>query len=662
MGFRLFMIVILLGVSADNLVGDDWRRVAYNNPGLVVDLGVGLWARPMPMDYDGDGDYDLVVSCKDVPYNGTYFFENPGGDELMPVFKPGVRIGQGAGDVEVSHVGGAPRVLLPNTEFLSFRAKQYDAPQALGLAGNIHPNKVRGNQWKYVDYDADGDLDLIVGVGDWTDYGWDNAYNDQGKWTRGPLHGYVYLVRNIGTTKEPKYAESIKLTAEGDPIDVYGMPSPNMADFDGDGDLDLLCGEFLDKFTYFQNVGTRTDPRYLQGRHLMLDDQPLRVDACMLVAVAIDWDRDGDADLIVGQEDGRVMLFEHTGKVVDGVPRYRAPKFFRQEADSVKFGVLVTPVSYDWDGDGDEDLICGNASGRIGFIENLGGTPLKWAAPRRLQAEGQEIRIQAGSNGSIQGPCESKWGYTTLSVADWDHDGLPDLLVNSIWGKVIWYRNVGTRQSPKLSEAQPVSVRWAVDTPRPKWNWWLPKAGELVTQWRTTPMAVDWNRDGLCDLVMLDHEGYLSFYEGVQQDSELSLLPPVRIFITQGPSGFDHRHKVKDQSPGALRLNTGDSGRSGRRKLCIADLNGDGLLDFIVNSVNVNVLLQEASADSGVVLRDVGRVTDRKLAGHTTSPTTVNWDGDGVRELLVGAEDGFFYHHANPLVTESIQSNQADTP
>ena len=69
------------------------ERLKYNNPNLVVDLGVGLWAWPLPMDFDGDGDHDLLVSCHDVPYNGTYFFENPGGDGTLPVFKPGVLIG-----------------------------------------------------------------------------------------------------------------------------------------------------------------------------------------------------------------------------------------------------------------------------------------------------------------------------------------------------------------------------------------------------------------------------------------------------------------------------------------------------------------------------------------------------------------------------------------
>ena len=38
------------------------------------------------------------------------------------------------------------------------------------------------------------------------------------------------------------------------PIDVYGMPSASFEDFDNDGDMDIICVEFLDKFTYFENI------------------------------------------------------------------------------------------------------------------------------------------------------------------------------------------------------------------------------------------------------------------------------------------------------------------------------------------------------------------------------------------------------------------------
>ena len=43
----------------------DFQRLSYNNPDLVVDLGVGLWVWPIPIDYDGDGDLDLLASCPD---------------------------------------------------------------------------------------------------------------------------------------------------------------------------------------------------------------------------------------------------------------------------------------------------------------------------------------------------------------------------------------------------------------------------------------------------------------------------------------------------------------------------------------------------------------------------------------------------------------------
>jgi len=615
------------------------ERVKYNNPGLVVDLGVGLWAWPLPMDYDGDGDYDLVVSCPDKPYNGTYFFENTTGDVKMPVFKPAVRIGKGYKNIQVSYVDKKARVLIPAKELIHFQNKENHFEKTI----EIHPtNKVhftkgrtRANQWKYCDYYGDGKPDLIVGVGDWADYGWDNAYDSQGRWTRGPLHGYVYLIRNNGSSEYPVYAGPVRITAAGKPVDVYGMPTPNFADFDGDGDLDIICGEFVDKLTYFENIGTRTKPKYAKGRFLTFKGQPLKMDLCMIVPVALDWDKDGNIDLVVGEEDGRVAFVKNTGKMVDGTPQFLPPVFFRQQAQDVKFGALVTPYSFDWDGDGDEDLICGSTAGYIGFIENLsGGNPPIWAPPKYLEADGKVIRIQAGYNGSIQGPCEAKWGYTTLSVADWDHDGLPDIVVNSIWGKVMWYRNIGTRRKPKLAAAQPIEVQWPGKPPKPAWTWWQPKGKQLVTQWRTTPVVIDLNKDGLNDLVMLDYEGYLAFFERVKENGKLKLLTGKRIF--------------KDKNGEPLRLNKKKAGGSGRRKLCFADWDCDGKPDLLLNSRNVLFYRNISNTSKSYAFEKVGPVDDRILAGHSTSPTIVDWDRNSVPDLLVGAEDGFLYYMKNP--------------
>ncbi len=652
----IFVVGFLPDVAAGAL-----QRVKYNNPGLAVDLGVGLWAWPLPMDYDGDGDYDMVVCCPDKPYNGTYLFENVDGNtgpvpsevEGMPVFKPAVKIGAGHRNIRPSYVESDVRLLLPGKEITDFRnpATKFKKTESIHPSSNVHETegRVRANQWQYCDYDGDGALDVIVGVGDWADYGWDNAFDEQGRWTRGPLHGYVYFIRNKGTSEKPEYARAIKVRADGEPVDVYGMPSPNLADFDGDGDLDLICGEFVDSFTWFENTGTRTMPRYAAGRLLMYEAEPLRMDLCMIVPVALDWDKDGDVDLVVGQEDGRVALVENTGRVSGGMPRFLPPKFFKQQAEDVKFGALVTPYSFDWDGDGDEDLICGNTAGYIGFIENLdGGNPPKWAAPVFLKADGETIRIMAGPNGSIQGPCEAKWGYTTLSVADWNHDNLPDIAVNSIWGKVLWYENIGIRQNPRLATAKPIRVEWQSEPPKPAWNWWRPKNKNLATQWRTTPVVLDFNEDGLNDLIMLDQEGYLALFQRARKQNKLVLLPPKRVFACESGSVFDSIHRPKKKTGGLLRLNNGSAGRSGRRKFCFADWDLDGKQDILVNSRNVSFLRKVGETTEKHTYQNEGMVDDRILAGHTTSPTTVDWNKDGIPDLLVGAEDGFLYYMKNP--------------
>lgn len=640
--FRRAVICLGLSFFVSVEVGAEGKlvRLTYNNPGLVVDLGVGLWAWPLPMDYDCDGDMDLVVSCPDVPFNGTYLFENRQGPTPFPIFEPPVRIGPGHRNIRPSYVGDSVRLLLPAHELIGFSALRRIYPKE-----EIVQGKIRANQWSFCDYDGDGVLDLVVGVGDWSDYGWDNAFDSTGHWTNGPLHGLVYWIPNAGTNSSPRYGEPQPVLADGKPVDVFGMPSPSFADFDGDGDLDLLCGEFLDRFTYFENIGTRRNPKYARGRFLRYKGEILRMDLEMIVPVAVDWDRDGDVDLVVGQEDGRVAFLENTGQVVDGLPQFLPPRFFQQKAQFVKFGALITPCSFDWDGDGDEDLICGNTAGYLGFIENLdGGCPPRWAPPRYLEADGKVIRIQAGYNGSVQGPCEAKWGYTVPSVADWDGDGLPDIVINSIWGKIVWFRNVGSRTEPRLTGPIPVRVDWAGKPPKPPWVWWQPEAGWLVTQWRATACALDWDGDGLTDLLTLDHEGYLALFQRVRRDGELLLLPGERLFWSAGPSVYAGRHAVRDPRPGPLRLNDGFAGKSGRRKFCVVDWDGDGDRDLIVDSESVNLLLNAGWHNGKVVLQDQGPLVGARLAGHSTCPTTVDWNRDGVPDLLIGAEDGHLYY------------------
>lgn len=648
--------LLLLGYGS-SVQGQSLKEmiIKYNNPGLTVDLAVGLWAVPLPMDYDRDGKIDLLISCPDTPYKGIYFFKNIGTPQA-PLFAPGVRLSDKAnGNLKVSFVNGVARVLSPGYEYVDFNNQFLDQKKKISVEGTfpwLSYKKSRSNMWSYVDYDGDGDQDIIVGVDTWDSYGWDNAYDSEGYWTKGPLRGYVHLIENV----DGKYIFRGPIKTGEFDIETYGAPNPAFMDFDGDGDLDLICGNFLDNLMWYRNIGTRTQPRYAGPKILGNENGYIRFHVQMIVPVGIDFNQDGKPDVIVGDEDGRVAWIENTGRLtVGGMPLFKDPVYFKQQADELKFGALATPVSVDWDGDGLEDLMAGNSAGNIAWIKNLGGSGPKgicregetpgWAAPQLIRVEGKPFRIMAGPNGSIQGPCESKWGYTVLNVADWDGDGKKDIIFNSIWGKVQWLKNIGTKDGIDFAPAQNIKVDWGKNEmpPKPKWNWWNPEPNMLVTQWRTTPVVIDWDKDGILDLISLDHEGYLSFYQGFIKNKEHWLKPGKRIFYCDNLSKQDNKFNVLDSGSGPMQMNAAEAGASGRRKICFVDWDGDGDLDLIANSQSVE--WYENVGQKGKITHFVhrGNLTGVKLAGHSTCPTPVDWNQDGIFDILAGAEDGHFY-------------------
>lgn len=161
-------------------------------------------------------------------------------------------------------------------------------------------------------------------------------------------------------------------------------------------------------------------------------------------------------------------------------------------------------------------------------------------------------------------------------------------------------------------------------------------------------MASDWNGDGLVDLVMLDHEGYLALYRRAKQDDKLVLLPGERVFRGTNLSVCSSKHEIVNPEPGMLRLNNGERGASGRRNFSFADWDGDGRQDLLVNSANANVLRQTSSEANSWSFEDQGSLVEQNIQGHATSPTTVDFNGDEVPDFLCGAEDGRFYYMRNP--------------
>ncbi len=611
-------------------------RLTFGRRGVRAPLSVGLWAHPAAVDVDGDGDIDLVVSCPDRPFNGTYLFRNLGG----ALFDRGQWMGRGHSDMVAADFNGdgAVDLVVSGGYYSDVRRRRMsrfvkvDLPRSYWIG--------RDDLWFPVDWDRDGRIDVLAGTSDWRDYGWDDAWDDQGRWTRGRLHGYVYFHRNLGTNEQPRYAEPRRLEAGGAVLDQYGSPAPNPVDWFGSGRWDLIAGEFLDSLTLFRNNGRGLD----SGVKLTVGGRPLRMNLCMIQPRVVFWHPDGRPSLLVAEEDGRVSLVENLAPKGQE-PRLAAPRFLMQAAPFVKSGALSRPVAVDLNADGLLDLVSGNSGGYIQYFENT-GTPVRPEFTDRgyLEADGKVIRHMAGERGSIQGPAEAKWGYTNPWAADWDLDGKLDLMVNDIRGEVVWYPNLGTVKEPRFGTARPVEVEWKGKPLKPDWVWWEPEGKSLVTQWRTTPRVVDWDRDGLPDLVMLDYRGYLALYRRARIGGELKLLPPERVFLE--PNGR------------FLMLSAGRGGRSGRRKVDTVDWDGDGDLDLITDSDEGPAWYENTGSQAKPVMKARGTILKAKLAGHNPTPNAADWNGDGKLDLLIGAEDGFFYYFERSYIEAARPSSE----
>lgn len=68
-------------------------------------------------------------------------------------------------------------------------------------------------------------------------------------------------------------AAPVRIEAAGEPIDIGKLSDiahagPCLGDIDGDGDKDLLVGDFPGFFWLFENKGTTAEPAYAKGKKL----------------------------------------------------------------------------------------------------------------------------------------------------------------------------------------------------------------------------------------------------------------------------------------------------------------------------------------------------------------------------------------------------------
>ncbi len=91
---------------------------------------------------------------------------------------------------------------------------------------------------------------------------------------------------------------------------------PTAVDWDGDGDLDLVVGNFEGSFYVFNGKGK--GEFFPKPEPILVGDSPLKITGAHSDPFVVDWDNDGDLDLVSGSSSGGVQWSENqtgAGKV-----------------------------------------------------------------------------------------------------------------------------------------------------------------------------------------------------------------------------------------------------------------------------------------------------------------------------------------------------------
>lgn len=431
-------------------------------PGELEDRHVG--STLLTLDEDGDGDKDLIL--------GDLAFGN-------------LNMSTNAGDCN------APWMNQQDAFFPSYDT-QVDMPTFPAAF--------------YLDIDNDGRRDLIAApnIG-----------------TLGRDFDNVWFYKNLGSDDNPVFELQQVDFLVGDMIDLGTQSKPTVLDYNADGLMDVVVGNFSfftplaledSRLYLFENTGTTTSPRFTLVDDDYLDmsqysvDLPAGLRGYDFAPTFGDLDGDGDWDALIGDRDGFLFFMENTAGANQPVSFGPAQYGYM----GIDIGQSAAPQIVDLNRDGLVDLVIGEKSGNINYFQNTGTLTEPFFSDDEDQSPNQEEL--GGIDARIIG---FSTGYAVPQFIDFgDHF---ELFLGTQHRTLEHYDNIDGN----------LSGDFAVRSE----NLFTHSEGNHVY-----PAIWDFNNDGFLDVVIGNERGGLSYFstnvlmDGTVGTQSLSEAPPVSIY------------------------------------------------------------------------------------------------------------------------------------